>query len=196
MRAVIVAIGVLCAGSAWARVGGGEAGEALTVKLSWNDGGELRDAWLDPRAILEFEADEAGARAVKSIDPAASGTKSGQARVWRLASMEGREAIARLSKTMPKGRFVPVYRDAPSVGSRARALTGELVVTVSSDVANPRKMLGERLLLVVRSLPSSPNSFLVRPPAAVDPIKLASRLTGSRGVVSAVPNWWLEGAAK
>jgi hypothetical protein len=198
MRAGVVAIGVglMLAVPARAKVGESVPAPRLEARVTWQDGEERREAWIDPRAIVEFDANEAGERAVKALDSLAVGRWSGRARLWRLGRPEAGEALAKLSKSLSRGRFARVFRDAPSSSSRARALTGELVVTVSPDVTSPRKLLGERLLVVVRSLPATTHTFLVRPQAPVDPLLLASRLSGSPGVVSAVPNWWLEGAAK
>jgi len=198
MGARMLSIGLLLclAGPAEAKVGASEPVPPLEAKVTWRDGGEPREAWIDPRAIVEFEASEAGEGAVRAADPGATSRRRGRARLWHLGTPRAREVLAQLSKSMPKGCFARVYRDAPSSSSRARALTGELVVTVAPDVASPRKLLGERLLVVVRSLPATTHTFLVRPPAPVDPLVLAAKLSGARGIVSAVPDWWLEGEAK
>ena len=177
MRAWIVLACVLWATAAWAKVEAGRVdGEPLYGEVTWSDGGDARKAWLDPKAIVELDAGDKGRKAVLAIDPKATSRTIGKARLWRL-SVDGARVIEKLAATQPAGRFMAVYRDAPSTTGRARALTGELIVTVTSDqVTTARKLFASRLLTLVKPLPAPPGTFRVKPMAKVDPIALSAKL--------------------
>lgn len=197
MRSWIVLSCVLWSFVATAKVEGGRVdGEPLYGELAWSEAGEARKAWLDPKAIVELDATAEGRKAVLAIDRAATSRNVGKARLWRL-STDGGRVLEKLASTAPRGRFHAVHRDAPSTTGRARALTGELLVTVATaQVPTARKLLASKLLEVVKALPAPPGTFRVRPMARVDPIVLASKLEGAPGIVSATPNWWLEVAPR
>lgn len=187
---------VLSASSAQAK--GKGQGDPLLGSITYVDGAQKRRVWLDPRAIAEFAASDGGAAAVKAVDPAATVAKrAGGVRLW-LLSADVSAALEQLAARRPGQRFARVYRDAPSTAGRARALTGNLVVTLAPSVspAAVRKLLASKRLELRRSLPAPPNTALVQPPKGSDPLALAESLAKTRGVVHATADWWLEVAVR
>ncbi len=168
----------------------------LYGELSYRDGAENRRVWLDPKAFLEFDGTPAVAQLMRKLDASAKPRAIGKNRLWLLAGIDAATAREVVLRKLPKARLSPVYRDAPATTGRARALTGELIVTVRGQGPATAQFLAEHGLVLVRTLPPETHAAVVRPKKATDPLALADGLSKVDGVASATAVWWLESAPR
>jgi hypothetical protein len=168
----------------------------LYGELSYRDGREARRVWLDPAALLEFDGSDATAKLLRSLDASAVPTAYGRHRLWQLKGIDAGTALRAVEAKRPGVRLAPVYRDAPSSAGRARALTGELLLSARLGAAERARLLEKHALLQVRSLPAPTHALVVRPRGRADPLKLAETISTEPGVRQASAVWWLESKAR
>ena len=174
----------------------GAGATPLFGDLAYLDGAEARHAWLDPKAFIEFDASQNVARLMLKLDASAKPLAVGKNRLWTLAGLDAATVREVLARKLPKTHVAPVYRDAPSTAGRARAMTGEVLVTMRGQATATPAFLTEYGLILVRTLPPATHAVVVRPKSETDPLALAGRLAKVDGVASVSAVWWLESAAR
>ena len=143
--------------------------------VAWGPG---RAAWLDVNAVAELAPSEAGAAALRALDPAAVVLATRPTiRVWQVHG-----SVAALGPA-----WVPVYRDTAGTQGHLRVSVGGVVVIFRPGFDPSRWAAENRVILngsLVESAPGTPS------------LELAARLAALPGVKLAQPNWWTEARAR
>jgi hypothetical protein len=169
----------------------------LSQSYTWYEGGTAHQVWLNPGLVAEFNPSTKGAKAVKSVSPAATQLSSqsvrGGIRIWNLDN--GAAVSARsFSVAHPSGAYSPVFHDDATDSGRMRALPGNVIVTLNPDwnAAAVNDWLAKRKLKSLKKLNNGKNVFLIQSAPGLDALNLANELQSSGEVVSASPDWWKE----
>lgn len=131
-----------------------------------------------PGLLAEVQPTDAGAAALRALDPSAFPTeRSPRVVLWRVADAD--QALRTLEVTHP-GRFAPVFRE----GGKTKVPAGGVLVWVKDrSVVDARRLTVERDfgggLLLVASMPG------------VETLALSDALAADPRVARAMPNWWL-----
>lgn len=164
--------------------------EALTEEVRWRDGDIARKQWIDPRVVAEFRPRDAQAGVPIAPVPGAQLLTDGRTRLWLLPV--GESSVALCARAGADAALAPVLRDSPSSASPPRAAIGLVMVRLDPgwSTADVEKWAARERLEGLARMPIEPNWWTVSTAPGMPAIELAARLSGTRGVVSASPDWW------
>lgn len=162
----------------------------------WHDGNVEQHITLVPDIMAEFpfrDSTKKSGISIRSLDAKAGIiSENGKIRIWRLTSSKLINDLKR--GIVPAGAedaYSPVFQDS---SGRKRALPGNVIVFMDKSWSKARveDWARVRSLIILKQISTYSNVFLIRTPAGIESLTLANSLYKTEGVVSAIPNWWVE----
>lgn len=162
----------------------GAADRAAPVPAYWYDGGQRRALTLQPDLLAEFGP----SAAVQTAAPDAE-----------VKQRFGVVTVFRLTRPLAvSARVSPVFREGGTPFGRWMALPGGVVVQFRNDWDEARvgAWARRRGLELEQKLALGGSWFAFRTAPGLAALTLANQLQESGEVVSASPNWWLQGGTR
>lgn len=158
--------------------------------LSWGEG---RQAFVDVGAIAEVTPSEAGAAAVRGLDPKATVTQSSpRVSLWTLSGTNAAAVLAALDAKLP-GHFAAVFHDEKSAASKTRVPAGGVLVWLEPST-NPEAWAARKKLVLKQNFGNGTLLLDSAPGAAT--LALAASLRSDSKVKTVMPSWWLRAVRK
>ncbi|MGE3151719.1 MAG: hypothetical protein AB7G48_10115 [Nitrospiraceae bacterium] len=163
----------------------------------WHDGTSERRVWLDSEQVADLTP---GSTSETTLPLGAVLPQS--PRGIRLWTVEKGVAPDRLVKELGagggRGKFSPVFRDAPSPESPMRLLPGNVIVDLDPTWSQEevQAWATRHQAEVLAKLPIGGNMVVIKTAPGLAALELANQLYRSGEVRAAFPDWWTEKTLK